>query len=127
MSLSVYQYGNMGKIFRAQVKSVALATLRTLDFVFEKGIVPYPTKENTERVNSHTLIDLRDRFLECERPRGGRYKEFSALFNIAIIIYDFDLYYTERIDWIIRWLNGKKWLTAHDEGKPRERWWEETE
>lgn len=122
MSLSIYQYGNLGRLFQKEVKFLVVKTLEMVDYLFEKGVIPEPTRENTERENTHHLIELRDKFLECEKPRGGRYKAFRAMFNIVIIVYDFDLYYTERVDWLIEKLQRIPWLFGK---KPRERWWAE--
>lgn len=52
--------------------------------------LPAPTIENTWHPNTHNLIELRDWIVSRIRLSGNRNAFIEILFNLAIIIYDFD-------------------------------------
>jgi hypothetical protein len=52
--------------------------------------LPRPTKENTWHPNAHNLIDIRDWIESCLELAGIRMGFIDRVFNIAIIIYNFD-------------------------------------
>jgi len=69
---------------------------------------PSPTKENTVKPNTHKLIDIRDKFFEYERNEQRR-ELFKAAFNILIVEYEHDGYYTDRFNWIIEKIKELDW------------------
>ena len=79
-------------------KFKAGCTLYELSKEMEK--LPEPTKANTRWKNTDILIDLRDEFFRLEN-NPGRERAFRAIWNFAIILYDYDPYYQHRIDWLI--------------------------
>lgn len=88
--------------------------------------LPEPTKENTLLANTHWLIDLRDRFFLFE-SNPNREKELRALWNLIIIIYDYDMYYRERFDvvlhWLVRLVMQGLWRSSDGRREPRQPWW----
>lgn len=88
--------------------------------------LPEPTKENTLLANTHRLIDMRDRFFSFEN-NPGRERELRALWNLVIIIYDYDMYYRERADIVLRWLVALVlqglWRPSDGRREPRQPWW----
>jgi len=66
-------------------------------------VLPEPTEENTRRRNTHRLINLYHEFFRHHRSEWPREKMFRGLWKIAIIIYDFDNYYGDRVDKVLEW------------------------
>lgn len=88
--------------FSGEVKPLVRLILRRMTDVIEE-----PTKENTYRQNSHVLIDRRDEFL-AKLNNPGREKEFKAVWNILIIMYE-DPAYCDFIDEEARWFIQSDW------------------
>jgi hypothetical protein len=74
--------------------------------------LPVPDKGNTRWRNTDVLLDIRD---EAFRQKLVPVPEFVALpiVNCAIIIYDYDPYYQQRIDWLYSRLKEEGW--RHDD------------
>ena len=72
------------------------------------NLYPEATMENTERKNTHILIDIRDRFLRYE-SNGHTNDLFRALWRLFIAEYDHDPYYRQRIDRVLEMIGGSDW------------------
>jgi len=85
--------------------------------------LPMPAHENIRLKNSHLLVDLRDEFFSHER-NAGREKALLALFNAVIIVYEYDHYYRNRIDWLLKWLveHYGEWEPLKPNRPRREQW-----
>ena len=84
-------------------------------------LIPEPTLENTFHPNSHKFIKIRDRFLEYE-ANFFRTKLFVAMFNILIGIYEHDVYYRDRIDWLIEVIKEVKFSPRMINHPARQHW-----
>ena len=71
---------------------------------------PDPKREDCIHPNTHILLDIRDRFLECE-TNAGRRALFEATWKILIAEYDHDPYYRYRLDWVFEQIMDRDWLT----------------
>lgn len=65
------------------------------------GRYPEPTKENTDKHNTHVLLDIWDEFFKHE-DNPGRDGLFKAIRKITIAEYEHDGYYSQRIDWFLK-------------------------
>lgn len=114
---SIYQYGPVGQFLRYEIKKAGSCLLRVIH-----DQLPPPDKENTYYKNSHALIDLKEEFLSHEIMEGRR-KAIEAAFNFIIMLYDFDSYYRERGDWLIKKVKEIDWEILSGREEPREQWW----
>jgi len=80
-------------------------------------------KENTRWNNTDVLIDIRDRFFQLEN-NPSREGAFRAIWNFIIIMYDFDPYYQQRIDWLMEQVKKAPW-EPREPGRPRPPQWRE--
>ncbi len=71
--------------------------------------LPKPTKENTWHPNSHNIIDLRDWLMERLMLGGIRKSFVERMFNLVIIIYDFDPPWRWVIDSVINKAFEMEW------------------
>jgi len=89
-------------------------------------VLPEPIKESTTLANTHTLIDLREKFFFFEN-NPLREKELRALWNLVILIYDYDMYYRERADivllWLVQLVVQGLWRSSDGRREPRRPWW----
>ena len=82
--------------------------------IFTKALIwfakrlPEPTRENVIRPNSKVLLDMRDEFFKCE-DNGGRHELFEAIWKIFIVEYEHDIYYSNRIDWLVEQAVNRGW------------------
>ena len=89
--------------------------------------LPDPTKANTRWKNTDILIDLRDEFFRLEN-NPGREPAFRAIWNFIIILYDYDPYYQQRIDWLVEaFLKVASQWEAREPIVPRPPTWREFE
>ncbi len=58
------------------------------------------TKLNTCSPTTHSLIDIRDKFLSYD-SNGGRRKLFEAIINLGIAVFENSNYYRFRFDWAV--------------------------
>ena len=63
------------------------------------NLLPEPTIENTWHPNSHALIKVRDEFFSRCGLGTPRQQLIRSVFNLAIMIYDYDRPYRDLIDW----------------------------
>ena len=70
--------------------------------------LPEPSKENTLHPNSQKLLEIRERFFNCEENPGRR-ELFDAIWKIAIVEYEHDPYYRYRIDWVLEQIFASDW------------------
>lgn len=85
---------------------------------------PEPTKENTRKWNTHTLIDVVEEFTKYNRLRTSLFK---AAFRLVVGEYEHDSDYAQRFDWFLgrltqtyidgRWKKLEPWNPSW--------WWEE--
>jgi len=68
-----------------------------------------PTKENTNKYNTHILIDMRDEFLKHQEG-NSRYEAWRGIWNIFIVKYETSNYYSDRFDHVLQLCFGKDWL-----------------
>lgn len=114
---SIFSQGKVHQVVLRKLKPLLTQGLRLV-----LNVLPEPSKENTVLANSHTLIDLRDKFFTYEN-NPNRVKELRALWNLIILIYDYDLYYRERADWVLRQLFQGVWRSSDGRREPRRPWW----
>lgn len=120
---SVYQFGVVGKVVRYVIKPMVL---KTFAFVYDN--LEEPTIENTWHPNSHTFIEIRDDFKKhnihnvSDKP-DIRGKAYLGMLNLLVAVYEFDLFYRERIDWGVKKVIASDWVTLSDEQTPRPQWW----
>ncbi|GAF69451.1 unnamed protein product [marine sediment metagenome] len=88
--------------FSGEVKPLIRLLLRRMVDVIEE-----PTKENTYRANTHLLIDRREAFI-ARMNNPSREKEFRAVWNILIIMYE-DPAYCDMINEEARWFINSGW------------------
>jgi len=69
---------------------------------------PKPTRENVVKINTLTLLDIRDKFFEYE-DNPGRKALFEAIWQIFIVEYEHDIYYRHRIDWVLEEITKSDW------------------
>lgn len=69
---------------------------------------PEPIRENTRIQNTHILLEIKDKFFECE-DNPCRKALFEALWKILIIEYEHDIYYRQRIDWMLEQIIESEW------------------
>ena len=62
--------------------------------------IPEITKDNTRFKNTHTLIDIFDKFLELQHD-DGRKDMFRAAFKIFLMEIEHDVYYRDRFGWFV--------------------------
>ena len=83
---------------------------------------PEPTEKHTREPNTHTLIDIQNKFFKNE-DNAGRDALFRAMWRMFIIEYEHDPYYRDRLDWIVRELVGAvkngKWKSGR---RPKKCW-----
>ncbi len=120
---SIYQFGKTGKLVRYVIKPLILKA-----FAFVRDNLEEPTIENTWHPNSHIIIEIRERFKErnihnATTPKDLRARAYLGMLNLAIAVYEFDLFYRERIDWAVKKLRESDWITLSDEKEPRSQWW----
>lgn len=72
------------------------------------GRYPKPTRENCINPNTYILMDIRDKFLECE-SNPSRKALFEAAFKLLIAEYEHDPYYRYRLDWVLEQLMESDW------------------
>ncbi len=82
--------------------------------------LPEPTKENTWRPTSHTLIEVRDEFF-AHLDMPSREKELRAIWNFGIIINDYDIPYRHLINRAVEIFREKEWV-IDDPGEPKQYW-----
>ena len=114
---NIWNSGHLGKYIRYGVKG---AVRKSLAMICDK--LPEPTKENTRRANSHRLIDIRDHILSRDLE-GADDKVIRGFFNLLIIVYDFDIFWRERIDRVVRLLIASGWEETEGSENPRYMWW----
>lgn len=87
--------------------------------------LPEPTKENTIQPNSHILIKIRDEFFSRLLIKH-RIKPLRAIFNLFIIVYEFDEPYRQLIDWVVSRLFASRagWLPI-ERNKPDIKIWKQ--
>jgi len=107
----------VARLFHITIKGFAVQALEILDHQ-----LPQPTIDSVDHAASRDFIRIRDEFFEHEIPKC-RIGEFRAIFNFFILLYDNDLYYRERITWLLQEIKQIK-PTAGEE-KPRSTWWKE--
>lgn len=112
-----------GPVNRFIVQTIKAPLMGLLNLFADK--VPEPTKDNTRWHNTDTLIELRDEFFKFEN-NPERERAFKAIWNFAIIIYDYDPYYQQRIDWLVERFKQKPW-EEREPGYPRPPEWREFE
>lgn len=117
---TIFTKGAVERFIWSQVKP---PLVKLLEFIADK--VPAPTKENTRWRNTDNFIDIRDEFFRLEN-NPDREKQFRAIFNFFIIMYDFDPYYQQRIDWMLEKIFQMKW-ESREEGRPCPPCWREFE
>lgn len=116
MPHTIYDRGVWNDFF---VKSVKRPLRVILALVAER--MPEPTRENTRHPNSHLLCDLREEFFRHETNEGHA-KVYRGIWNFIIVLYDYDAYYSDRIDWILeQWL--KLDWQPRPEGHPTKYFW----
>ena len=81
---------------------------------------PEPTREQTLLPNTHRLLDIQDKFFECEQNPNRR-ALFQAVWRILIVEYEHDPYYRSRFDWVIAEI-GKSGWEPNPNGCPRKGW-----
>ena len=69
---------------------------------------PEPTRENCMQHNSIIALDIRDEFLE-RQANTGRRELLAAGFKIFICIYEHDIYYRQRFNWVIQKIIESNW------------------
>lgn len=111
-----------GKVHEVMLRSVKPLLRVLLKLILQK--LPEPNKQNTVLANSHTLIDLRDKFFSLDKCTP-RVQELRALWNIFIAIYDYDMLYRERFDWAFNQLKQVVWRSSDGRREPRKPWWGE--
>lgn len=84
---------------------------------------PEPEKGNTMNLNTHRLIDIRDKFLKYE-GHPARKELFEAIWQMFIVEYEHDIYYRYRIDWVLEEIAKSGWV-SRPKGEPEEKWWKE--
>ena len=119
---TIFSAGPVQRIIRYDLKVLIKQVLKIMN-----NRIPEPTRANTYQENSHVLCDIRDEFFRHEKNKGREYI-FRAIFNFFIVMYDFDQYYRDRIDWmfekIIEAREDKTWH-ARRINRPREQHWKE--
>lgn len=85
--------------------------------------MPEPTRENTRHPNTHLLCDLREEFFRHENNKN-RHKILRGVWNFLIVLYDYDAYYSDRIDWALEQWSRMDWQ-PRPEGHPTKHWWKE--
>uniref|UniRef100_A0A6M3J9U6 Uncharacterized protein n=1 Tax=viral metagenome TaxID=1070528 RepID=A0A6M3J9U6_9ZZZZ len=114
--MNLYNVGEVGKFIQYILKK------DTRDLLKKLSSFPEPTKENTDDVHVHKLIDMRDYFLSHEvEPEQD--KIIKGFFNYLIILYSFDHFWWERIDEAIYYIKGMEWERKYKQESPRPRWW----
>lgn len=83
--------------------------------------LPEPTRENTHLPNTWQLIEMRDEFFRHEN-NPGREKALRAIWNGFIILYDYDQYYRDRINWVLEEWAKRPW-TGLAPNRPRRAHW----
>ena len=88
------------------------------------NVLPMPTKETAIRPSTRALLDMRDDFFANELSTN-RLKEWEAMWKVAILMNDGDMYYYERIDHEVNLLYEKikagEWPLPEE--LPRAKWW----
>jgi hypothetical protein len=106
-------------------KFKALLNMRRALQVFQQ--FPEPTRENTRWKNTEILFELRDKFFKLEN-NPGRDNAFKLIWKFIIILYDYDPYYQQRIDWLVDEFKSLLPLwEAREPGFPRPPHWREFE
>lgn len=96
---------------------VLIEVIKTLWHIYR---LPRPTKANTNKHNTHILIELRDWFLEHEHPNSMRRAMYDGLLSFVAQKYDWDGYNGSRLDaWLRQWKKSD-WI---DTGKQPESMW----
>lgn len=80
------------------IKKIKEPLMKILILVAKR--LPPVTKENTNFKNTHTLIDIFDRFFELENNHG-REEMFRAAFKLFLAEIEHDIYYRDRFNWFI--------------------------
>ncbi len=88
--------------------------------------LPEPTKESTNKYNTHILIDMRDVVLK-KIEGTSRYEAIKGLWNTLIVKYDGSDYYADLIDEILLlwiqtdwlWIEGKQSCELWRRGKAK--------
>ena len=101
-----------GLVNRFIVTSIKAPLMGLLNLFVEH--VPEPTKENTRWKNTDILIELRDKFFELDNL-PSRDKALRAIWNFAIILYDYDPVYQHRMDWLV-----EQFFKRYEDWEPRE-------
>jgi len=87
-------------------------------------ILPKPTRNNTNKFNTHLLIDWRDEFLSHEECFTRR-KAIEGILNYAIFKYDSSNFYSDRADVLIDKLKKSDWVLVS--GKTPDRFWKKAQ
>ena len=72
---------------------------------------PEPTRESCIREGSQKLLDIQEKFFQHQVITTGRGRMFQAAFKIFICMYESDVYYRQRFDWIMEELLNSGWDT----------------
>lgn len=94
-----------GAVYDFFVDKLEKGALKLLHLVVDR--IEEPTKETTNKHNTHLLIDLRDWFLAHETCRT---KAYRGLFNFVIIKYDRDNHHGDRWDALLEKWKKMPWL-----------------
>uniref|UniRef100_A0A6M3JQ22 Uncharacterized protein n=1 Tax=viral metagenome TaxID=1070528 RepID=A0A6M3JQ22_9ZZZZ len=95
--------------------------------VLTASLIPKLTKEVTSEPNTHRLLEIQDKFFECER-NPNRNSLFRAVWKVVMWVYEHDGDYRHRIDWVIeqivKMVNDGSWQ-PRTPNKPAKRHWRE--
>ena len=90
--------------------------------ILAASLLPEPTKENTERPNTHRLLDMEAKFFGHE-DNPNRTKLYRAAWKIFIAEYEHDPAITYRLDYIFEEQAKSGW-EPRPPGHP-DRYWKE--
>ena len=86
---------------------------------------PEPTRESCLREGSQKLLDIQEKFFKHQPTATSRGWMFQAAFKIFICMYESDVYYKQRFDWIMGELLESGWNTK--DNNPSKSWVKDVE
>uniref|UniRef100_A0A6M3LPY2 Uncharacterized protein n=1 Tax=viral metagenome TaxID=1070528 RepID=A0A6M3LPY2_9ZZZZ len=95
--------------------------------ILTASLLPKLTKDVTAEPNTHRLLEIRDKFFQCENT-PSRNDFFKAIWKVLIWVYEHDGDYRYRIDWVIEQIvkivNDGSWQ-PRPSNKPNKKYWRE--
>lgn len=83
--------------------------------------LPELAEDSVNHPNTKTLIEVREEFFKREN-NDSRNRLFRAIWKLLIIIYDYDPYYRDRMDWVKKEIEKREWKGIYP-NRPRRKYW----